>query len=233
MVVCMSMAVNAVLKYPKKSHRKTVRIPKPSQSLAEFFGVMLGDGGINNLWQANITMNSIEDAEYSLYVKKLIEDLFGISPTVRKRKGRNAVVISAASTTLVDFLVEKGLPRGNKLEKGVCIPDWILKKRSYRVACIRGLMDTDGCLFIHSHRTGGKKYENIGLCFTSYSPKMLGQVAWVFEEFGIMPHIGSQGRSIYLYRADAVAKYLKVFDTSNRRISSLYEKWKSTHGGVG
>ncbi|MDE1919177.1 MAG: LAGLIDADG family homing endonuclease [Patescibacteria group bacterium] len=208
------MRSDTPLKYPKKSHRKTVRIPRPSQSLAEFFGIMLGDGGINNLWQANITMNSVEDAEYALYVQKLIENLFGILPPVRKRKGRNAVVISAASTTLVDFLVEKGLPRGNKLKNGVCIPDWVLEKCSYRVACVRGLMDTDGCLFIHSHRTGGKRYENIGLCFTSYSPKMLGQVAGVFEEFGIMPHIGSQGRSIYLYRADAVAKYLKVFSTS-------------------
>ncbi len=227
------MPTDTSLKYPKKSHRKTVRIPRPSSSLAEFFGIMLGDGGINNLWQANITMNSIEDAEYSLYVQKLIQDLFGISSPIRKRKGRNAVVISAASTTLVNFLVEKGLPRGNKLAQGVCIPDWILEKCSYRVACVRGLMDTDGCLFIHSHKMGGKKYENIGLCFTSYSPKMLGQVAGVFEEFGIIPHIGSQGRSIYLYRADAVAKYLKVFGTSNRRISALYEKWGETHGGVG
>ena len=100
---------------------------------------------------------------------------------------------------------------------------------------MRGLMDTDGCLFVHAHRVGGKSYKNIGLCFTSYSPKMLGQVAGVFEEFGIIPHIGTQGRSIYLYRADAVAKYLKVFGTSNKRISSLYEKWGNTeqHGGVG
>lgn len=220
------MLGNVPLKYPKKSHRKEIRIPRLSKSLAELFGIMLGDGGINNLWQANITMNSVEDAEYALYVKSLIQDLFDISPPIRKRKGRNAVVISAASTTLVNFLVEKGLPRGNKLENGIQIPSWILQKQSYRTACVRGLMDTDGCLFIHSHKVGGKSYENIGLCFTSYSSKMLGQVAGVFEEFGIIPHIGSQGRSIYLYRADAVAKYLRVFGTSNKRISSLYEKWK-------
>lgn len=227
------MLGNVPLKYPKKSHRKVVRIPKPSKSLAEFFGIMLGDGGINNSWQANITMNSIKDAEYVFYVERLIKDLFDVSPAIRKRKTRNAVVISTASTTLVDFLVEKGLPRGNKLENGVHIPDWVLEKRVYRVACVRGLMDTDGCLFIHSHKVGGKSYKNIGLCFTSYSPKMLGQVAGVFEEFGIIPHIGSQGRNIYLYKADAVAKYLRVFGTSNKRISSLYEKWKDEHGDVG
>lgn len=222
----MDIPMSAPLRFPKKSHRKAILIPKLSASLAEFFGVMLGDGGINNLWQANITMNSVEDAKYAIYVKNLIQCLFEISPAVRKRKGRNTLVISTASTTLVDFLVAQGLPRGNKLKNGVRIPSWILKKRSYRVACVRGLMDTDGCLFIHSHKVAGKSYRNIGLCFTSYSPEMLGQVAEVFEEFGIMPHIGSQGRNIYLYRADTVAKYLKVFGTSNERISSLYEKWR-------
>lgn len=220
------MLTKVPLKYPNKSHRKIIHIPRPSKSLAEFFGIMLGDGGINNLWQANITMNSIEDAEYSLYIKKLIQNLFCISPAVRKRKGRNAIVISAASTTLVDFLVARGLPRGNKLKQGVRIPDWIIEKHAYRKPCIRGLMDTDGCLFIHTHKIAGKPYNNIGLCFTSYSPKMLKQVASIFEEFRIMPHISSQGRSIYLYRADAVAKYLKVFGTSNKRISSVYEKWR-------
>ncbi len=220
------MSVDASLKYPKKSHRKAIRIPKHSREFAEFVGIMLGDGGINNPWQANITMNSVADAKYAFYVEKLIKKLFGIAPAVRKRKERDALVISAASTTLVDFLVEEGLPRGNKLKNGVKIPGWILQKRSYRIACVRGLMDTDGCLFINSHKINGKAYKNIGLCFTSYSSKMLGQVAAAFEEFGIIPHIGSQGRSIYLYRADAVAKYLKVFGTSNERISSLYEKWR-------
>jgi intein/homing endonuclease len=216
----------ATLAYPKKSHRKVVRIPEQSESLAEFFGIMLGDGGINNLWQANITMNSIKDAEYVFYVERLIRNLFDISPAIRKRKNRNAVVVSAASISLVNFLVEKGLPRGNKLRNGLRIPDWIMETRSYRVACVRGLVDTDGCLFIHSHKIQGKSYENIGLCFTSYSPHMLEQVAGIFEEFGIMPHISTQGRDIYLYRADAVAKYLDIFGTSNERIRSLYQKWK-------
>jgi len=229
------MLGDITLKYPKKSHRKAIRIPRPSKLLAEFFGIMLGDGGINNPWQANITMNSVADEEYALYVEEIIRNLFGIIPAVRKRKRRNALVISIASTTLVDFLVAQGLPRGNKLKHGVQIPSWILQKRSYRIACVRGLMDTDGCLFIHSHKVGRKSYNNIGLCFTSYSPKMLGQVAMVFEELGIIPHISTQGRNIYLYRADAVAKYLKVFDTSNKRISSLYEKWggREQQGDVG
>lgn len=47
------------LRYPEKSHRKKVTIPKYSQNLAEFFGIMIGDGGVNNTWQANISVNAV------------------------------------------------------------------------------------------------------------------------------------------------------------------------------
>lgn len=56
------MSTGEQLRYPKKSHRKPIRIPAQSVELAEFFGVMMGDGGINNHWQANITLNAEADA---------------------------------------------------------------------------------------------------------------------------------------------------------------------------
>lgn len=217
---------NVALRYPKKSHRKVVRIPLKSKELAEFIGIMLGDGGINNPWQANISMNSVADATYARYVENLIIHLFGVQPAIRRRKERNTLVISLASTTIVDFLVSTGLPRGDKLKAGLKIPKWILKNPSYRKFCVRGLVDTDGCLYIHKHRRGGLEYKNIGLCFCSHSPILIEQITELFEESGIMPHINGTGRSIYLYRADAVAKYLKVFGTSNERIGGLYQKWK-------
>lgn len=187
---------------------------------------MIGDGGINNPWQANITLNAIADKSYSEYVVALSRKLFSLTPEVRKQKGKQALIVSLTSITLVDYLVESGLPRGNKIKAGLCIPDWILKKSTYRVACVRGLMDTDGCLYVHKHSVLGRSYENIGLCFSSHSPPLIKQVAEIFEEFGIIPHISKHGRSIYLYKASAVSKYLDTFDTSNERIASVYKNWK-------
>ena len=220
------MVVASLFKYPKKSHRKLVLLPKYSVRLAEFFGLMLGDGGINNSWQANITINAVKDKEYATFISKLCEGLFGISPAIYKRKGKQALIVSLASTTVVDFLVVNGIPRGNKLKGGLKIPSWILAKKSYRIACVRGLIDTDGCLFIHKHTVSGRVYKNIGLCFTSYSVELIFQVAAVFEECGISAHISKRGSNVYLYRAESVAKYLKVFGTSNERISSVYRKWR-------
>lgn len=215
-----------LLKYPKKSHRKRVILPKRSIALAEFFGIMIGDGGINNPWQANITINAVADAAYADYVSKLCGRLFGVLPAVRKRKGRQALVISLASTSIVDFLVERGLARGDKLKSGLRIPKWILKKKEYQKACVRGLIDTDGCVFVHTHKVRGRVYKNIGLTFTSNSPELIFQTASILEKFDIIPHITKRGKDIYLYQADTVAKYLKIFGTSNERIESVYKKWK-------
>lgn len=214
------------LRYPQNSHRKQVILPKYSVELAEFFGIMMGDGGINNPWQANITLNSIKDAKYSKYISRLCKRLFGIIPAIRKRKTRNALVVSLSSTSVVDFLVENGLVRGNKLKTGLRIPKWILEKPLYQKACVRGLIDTDGCIFVHVHKVRGKIYKNIGLSFVSLSKELIFQVADIFAEFGIMPHITKRGQDIYLYQVDAVVKYLKVFGTSNERISSVYNKWR-------
>lgn len=214
------------LRFPNKSHRKKVILPVDSAQLAEFIGIMMGDGGINNEWQATITMNAISDKAYANYIHDLCLELFGIVPAIRQRKTRQALVISLSSTTIVDFLVSRGLRRGNKLAQGLSIPKWILIDQSYKLACVRGLVDTDGCLYIHKHKVGGKSYKNIGFCFTSHSPKLIRQIAAIFEEFGIIPHSSTGGRNIYLYKEDAVAKYLEIFGTSNERIRSLYQKWR-------
>src|SRR3990167_9504638 len=138
----------SLLKHPKKSHRKKVLLPKHSPELAEFFGIMLGDGGINNDWQATITVNALADKNYANYIVGLCVSLFGVTPAIRKRKDKQALVIALASTSVVDFLVAQGLPRGNKLAGVLQIPKWILAKSEYKRACVRGLVDTDGCLYI-------------------------------------------------------------------------------------
>lgn len=220
------MANTALLRYPKKSHRKKVFLPKHSVQLAEFFGIMLGDGGINNPWQATITLNATKDLEYSQYIKELIRLLFGVIPKSFTYESKDALRILANGISLVDFLVSEGLPRGNKLHAGLKIPLWILKNRRYSYACVRGLVDTDGCMFVHTHAVAGKMYKNIGLTFSSRSPELIHQVAAILEKSGIMPHVNLQGTDIYVYRKDLVERYLKVFGSSNTRISSVYKKWR-------
>ena len=177
----------------------------------------------NNIY---ITLNSIKDAKYALYISSLCKQLFGIEPVMRKRKTGNTLVISLASMSVVDFLVANGLVRGNKLKAGLRIPKWILAKPSYCKACVRGLVDTDGCIFIHVHKVIGRIYKNIGFSFTSYSPELIFQMADIFAKFNFIPHISKRGQDISLYQENIIIKYLTVFGTSNERIGSVYKKWR-------
>lgn len=211
----------SALKYPKKSHRKVIKIPQESDLLAGFFGTEFGDGGINNIWQVNITLNSLLDVEYSQYVARSIESLFGCVPRVWERAGHR-LMITASSTSLVDFRVSKGCARGNKVLQEFNIPSWISSDSNYSRAFVRGLMDTDGCLYIHNHVVSNKRYHNIGLCFTSYSRPLLRSVAKIFAANGIEPHLRDRDGRIYLYKSNSVIQYLKVFGSSNPRIVNKF-----------
>ncbi len=214
------------LKYPKKSHRKKIDIPKESKDLAEFLGIEIGDGGINNGWQVVITLNSIKDREYSEYVSMLINMLFNIKVAARKRKNRNALLLVSSSTALVEFLIEKGAVKGNKIKQQIDIPKWIKGNPEYEKKFVRGLVDTDGCLYIHNHRVQGKKYRNIGFCFTSFSKKLTITVANILTKYKIEAHIEDNGRRLYIYNQKGIKRYLEVFGSSNPRILKKYDEWR-------
>ncbi len=142
------------------------------------------------------------------------------------RRTKQATVVSLASTTAVDFLVQKGLVRGNKLAQGLRIPHWILAEKRYKIACVRGLVDTDGCLILHRHSIRGKAYSNIYLSFSSGSQELLEQVAIVLLEAGIEPHFASNGREVWLYSAKSIEKYMLKIGSSNNRLLRVYEDWR-------
>jgi len=215
----------SLLKFPRKSHRKIINIPKKSKELAELFGIIFGDGGINNEWQLVISLDSNVDLEYSYFVRELLEKLFKIEVAVRKRPNQNTLVLVCSSIDLVDFLVKKGSVRGNKIVQQIDIPNWINSNSEYKKAFVRGLVDTDGCLFIHKHITKNVLCNNIGFCFTNSCKKLIISMARIFKEFGINPHIADKGRRIYLYSFKDVVSYLNIFGSSNPRIFKKYLQW--------
>jgi hypothetical protein len=158
--------------------RTAIRFPDVDERLAEFFGIMIGDGNITK-YQASIALSSLVDVEYSVYVMRLLFELFGLSPSVVKKGSSNCLVITASSVELSEFLVNKGLPLGDKLRGNLNIPGWILADRNLSMACVRGILDTDGCIFQECHIIRGKQYRYPRLSFVSMSPTLrtsLGEV---------------------------------------------------------
>ena len=145
--------------------------PKNSKLLSEFMGILIGDGHLSN-YQVSITTNSETDFEHAVYIGKLIKKIFCLESSIKFRKEAKAVNIIVSSVNLVKWLSGMGMPIGNKLVKGISVPNWIKGNDLYEKSFIRGLFDTDGCVYIDKHTIKGKVYRNMGWNFTSYSVEL-------------------------------------------------------------
>jgi hypothetical protein len=129
---------------------KPIHTPKHSALLAEFVGIMMGDGGISK-YQACITLHHIDDREYIDFVVSMIKKLFHLTPSLYHLPHNSVYNIVVSRIEMVRYLHTLGLPIGNKVKQEIDIPDWIKKNKKFAIACVRGLMDTDGSVFTHSY----------------------------------------------------------------------------------
>ena len=205
--------------------RKKIKQPEKSFKLAEFVGIMLGDGGIHTNHQAIISYNGKEDRDYALYLQKLVKNLFAILSTnrIQKEKGHADIVIS--STELIEFLQKIGIKKGNKVKNQVDIPSWILQSKAYQKACLRGLFDTDGCVYKHRYKVAGKVYSYLKMSFRNYSIPLLKSIKKMLENLNFHPAIDVNHQTVYINRPIEVKKYFSKIGTSNPRYRKKFESF--------
>jgi len=194
--------------------RKIVRKPKKNADLAEFCGILIGDGGLTK-YQVKITLNSITDKPYSIFVKKLIKKLFCEDPKLYPVRDTRALNICVSRIDLVSFLTTLGIKLGNKLKQEVSMPEWVRKSKKYTIACIRGMVDTDGCVIHETHTIKGKKYRYYRLNLSSSSPKLIEQTKLALEELGFHPKVRNKGKSVQLENLEEICDYFKRVGTHN------------------
>ena len=135
------------LKAKYLNRRSDIIIPTSySDELAEFFGVMLGDGGISH-FQITVALGT-KEISYAKYVVDLINKLFGAKPKIifRTKNQKQHTVVYMGSVELREWLEKEGLVR-NKVKKQVDVPEWIFSKKSYMERFLRGFFDTDGSVY--------------------------------------------------------------------------------------
>lgn len=198
-------------------------IKKPIQSarLAEFFGIMMGDGGMNTN-QIFITLHHKDDREYIAFVIKLINELFGISPHVYHRPKYSVKSIVISRKNLVKDLNSLGLPIGNKIKQQFDIPKWIKKEREYQIACLRGLIDTDGSIFDHNYKVNNKWYCYKKLCFTTASAPLRNSVFKILKRLSLKPRISGQ-RDVRLDSQKDLKSYFEIIGSSNLKHLKRYK----------
>lgn len=205
-------------KYPILQAKK-VFVPKDSEDLAEFFGIMMGDGGMSS-YQTTISLHHVYDLAYSKFVVRLIEKLFKLKPSVHHRPEDSINEIVVSRKALVDYLHSRGLPIGNKVRQQFDIPKWIKENPKYLAACVRGLVDTDGSVFTHSYVVNGKRYSYKKLSFCSHSRPLQISAAKALADAGLHPRVTKY--DVWLDSKADVMKYLSVISTHNPKHLKRY-----------
>ncbi len=191
--------------YPKCI--KTIKKPRKSKKLAELIGIILGDGGITN-YQVCITSHRNHNIHIK-YIVRLIKDLFETNPAqyfYNTERKQNICCTIVSSVELVKFLESLGLQKGNKVKHQVDVPNWIKQKLSWSKTCLRGLMDTDGCIYSHKHKS-------IGMTFSNHSIPLKKFVYDTLLKLNFTPKYSGHG--VYLYREKEIIRYYKEIKTSN------------------
>lgn len=124
--------------------RQDIIVPKHhTAKLAEFFGIMLGDGRLAP-YQIVVTLGTKEYA-YAQYVRGLMGELFGVMARIAvRRSGYRDVYLG--SLDLVEWFKREGLVH-NKVRSQVDVPAWIFSRREFLKVFVRGFFDTDGSVY--------------------------------------------------------------------------------------
>jgi hypothetical protein len=156
--------------YSISDRTRNIKLPnKESQELAEFVGVLLGDGYMYNgttKYIIGIVGDPIRDKEYYFYLQSLIKSLFNLKIAPKKiGRGLRLIFQSKAIFKLLEkyFISYYGKEKSeNTRLPSLFDNDWNLLK-----CTIRGLIDTDGSIF-SCHKPGIKNYPSIEITTSSF-----------------------------------------------------------------
>lgn len=173
-----------------------------TRSLAEFFGIMLGDGCLTPT-QITVTLGN-KELSYVNYVSRLITKLFNIVPRIYKRP-KGYYVVYFGSTKIVKWLQSNGLIF-NKVKGQVKPPDWISKKDFCMEGFLKGFFDTDGSIY--------KLRFGVQLAFTNRSLPLLSGVKYALDTLGYFPS-KICGFKVYLTKKKYVLRFIKKINPAN------------------
>lgn len=173
---------------------------RKTMNLAEFIGIMLGDG---NIWENQVRISfDKRNQDYINHVKNLARNLFGIELRLKYEKSSNGATLYYYNKRFIEQLIEFGLQRGDKIKNKTRVPEWIKGNKNYTKRCIGGLIDTDGCIYM------SKRERKIYIKFTNFNKQLLKD----FKEMtnSLKYSFASANKNNWcLYRENEVVNFIK------------------------
>ncbi|MBT3297922.1 hypothetical protein HN385_03290 [archaeon] len=221
-----------------KPLKRGIKIPKKSIKLAEETGIHIGDGNLNyhrsvgkNHWSYTHSSHA-KEKDYQNFIKNLMFDLYQIQPY--ERRYGNCVDLIFTRKNLVLFKKSLDLPVGNK--RNIKIPKWIMENEKFKIACLRGIFDTDGGLrFRKPYKS--KKYTYPEIKLISCSLNLIEDVKQILNEIEITYYYGVRkidleknipnlGYIIVINGKKRLEKFMTKVGFSNKKHLDKYNFWK-------
>lgn len=143
--------------------------------IAEIIGNLIGDGYINrknSKYQVGFVGSPITDRELFENLQRLLSEGFGKEAKIVLRERGLRMVFN--SKEICSFLIDElGMAHGKVKCERVEIPFEILRDWDLAKHTLRGIMDTDGTVFV-SKKPGIEKYSTMEI--TTTSPKLAKQI---------------------------------------------------------
>lgn len=209
-----------------KSHEnrlKKIKIPQFNESLAEFIGVYLGDGSLTEYFM-KIAGDKRYDLPYFDYLNKIAFNNFGVIGKIYPEKETNQLSLVFFSKQLCNYFTDKlGIKIGDKIRNKTIIPDFILKDKSLSLACLRGLVDTDGCV---SRR--GRNGSQFTITFTNHNIYLLLQVKEISDNHNFFTFFSEKEKCIGTNNYEKIKEYFSKVGSSNlRHIVRYWERFNN------
>jgi len=219
---------------------------KSSKELAEFIGILAGDGYINHyspyFYLLEIAGDTRLDYDYLVgYVRPLIKYLFNLNSKLVIRAKQNSMYLRIMSKGLVLYLEQLGFPKGKKGQ--IDIPSWIKGDNEYFCSFVKGLADTDFSLSLLKRNQ--KKFIYYPRVSLSLKSKVLVKniSEWltlqniqnntqldvdVKDQRGFTSKINR----LHINGRKNLEKWMRLVSFRNNRHLSKYEKYKSGSAGI-
>ena len=208
----LNIETNPKQKTKYRNQRNDVQLPEQSARLAEFLGIMLGDGHISH-FQTIVTLGT-KELEYVQYVQALMQELFKVKATISiKKSGYRDVYIG--STLITKWLKGQGLVE-NKVAAQVGVPEWIMSDKKYMEAFARGFFDTDGS--VYNLRFG------IQISLTNKSAPLLLALQDMLRKLGYKASEASAYK-VYITKREDVKRFFKEIAPANLKHRRRFDKF--------
>ncbi len=198
---------------------KTPSLPEMSADLAEFLGILYGDGC---LVKCNFGVDVSGDKRSDILFHKnkvgpLIKKLFNLE--VKFQIQKNCIHTRLHSKVLNEFLSKVYFfPIGEKKTK-MRIPPQIYQRDEYKLAFLRGLFDTDGGIDYHHFRCSQLHY-------TCYDAAFLKEVFDLFKSLNFNVKLAK--RDVKMFERSEIARFFKEVSPANPKHTYKYQKFLET-----